>query len=70
MLTNQEAKRLREAEIKKIRDKSYKMKENKKVWQKTNAASFVEVDDIVYLLENNMDVTGLRAYKGYRKDEK
>jgi len=46
------------------------MKENKKIWKKTNAASFIKIDDVDYLLNNNMDVTGLRAYKGYRKDEK
>jgi hypothetical protein len=46
------------------------MKENKKQWKHTNAASFVNIDDIDYLLNNNMDVTGLKAFKPYRKDEK
>ena len=70
MLTNKEAKELREAERKKLRDKKYKLKENKKVWQHTNAASFVDIDDVDYLIYNNMDVTGLRAYKGFYNNEK
>lgn len=70
MLTNKEVQELRKAERKKLRDKSFKLKEYKKVWKHTNAASFVDIDDVDYLLNNNMDVTGLRAYKGYYKNEK
>ena len=70
MLTNKQAQQLREAERRKLKNKEWKMKENKKVWKKTNAASFIEIDDVDYLLNNNMNVTGLRAYKGYYKNEK
>lgn len=70
MLTNKQAQQLREAERRKLKNKEWKMKENKKVWKKTNAASFIEIDDVDYLINNNMDVTGLRAYKGYYKNEK
>jgi sugar diacid utilization regulator len=46
------------------------MKENKKVWKTTNTATFVDINTIDYLLNNNMDITGLKAFKQYRKDEK
>jgi len=46
------------------------MKENKKVWKSTNAATLVDIDAIDYLLNNNMDVSGLKAFKSYRKNEK
>lgn len=70
MLTNKQAQQLREIERKKLKDREYKMKQNKKIWKKTNAASLIKIDDVDYLLNNNMDVTGLRAYKGYYKNEK
>ncbi len=70
MLTPQEAKKLREQERKKLRDKTYKMKEFKKKWKLTNTNTFVDIDAVDYLLNNNMDVTGLKAFKPYRKNEK
>ncbi len=70
MLTPQEAKKLREQERKKLKDKSYKMKEFKKKWKLTNTTSFVDIDAIDYLLNNNMDIGGLKAFRAYRKNEK
>jgi hypothetical protein len=46
------------------------MKEFKKKWKSTNSATFIDIDAIDYLLNNNMDIMGLKAWKKYRKDEK
>jgi len=70
MLTNQQAKQLREAERRKLKNREYTMKENKKVWKTTNTATFIDINAIDYLLNNNMDITGLKAFRQYRKDEK
>jgi hypothetical protein len=68
--TPQEAKKLREVERRKLHNKEYKMKEFKKKWKSTNSATFIDIDAIDYLLNNNMDIMGLKAWKKYRKDEK
>ncbi len=70
MLTPQEAKKLREQERKKLRDKSYKMKETKKTWKLTNTNSFANIDEIDFLLNNSLDISNIKAFRAYRKNEK
>jgi len=67
MISKQEVEKLRKQERKKLDDKSFKKKIVMKEWKLTNTHSFANIDDVNFLLYNNLDVTSCKAYKPYNK---